>query len=165
MTVTAAQGRWREQGKSKERHRERKAKKKKKKSNEHEALEDSDDGDYEGLEVDYMSDEAAQMKSQKRGTQQRRGLPKGIDEASESEEESEEEKQNDEETRRRKKRRKEKNPGPNGKEEEKRTGSRPGTPSIDSAATSNTLRAAASKLEQGKRQTQGLALIHQLPKG
>uniref|UniRef100_A0A3Q1JRU3 Transcription initiation factor IIF subunit alpha n=1 Tax=Anabas testudineus TaxID=64144 RepID=A0A3Q1JRU3_ANATE len=36
-----------------------------------------------------------------------------------------------------------------------RTGSRPGTPSIDSASTSNTLRAAASKLEQGKRQTQG----------
>uniref|UniRef100_A0A671P5H7 Transcription initiation factor IIF subunit alpha n=2 Tax=Sinocyclocheilus anshuiensis TaxID=1608454 RepID=A0A671P5H7_9TELE len=34
-----------------------------------------------------------------------------------------------------------------------RTGSRPGTPSIDSAATSNTLRAAANKLEQGKRQT------------
>ncbi len=30
-----------------------------------------------------------------------------------------------------------------------RTGSRPGTPSIDSASTSNTLRAAASKLEQG----------------
>lgn len=36
-----------------------------------------------------------------------------------------------------------------------RTGSRPGTPSIDSASTSNTLRAAASKLEQGKRQNQG----------
>uniref|UniRef100_A0A667YI81 Transcription initiation factor IIF subunit alpha n=1 Tax=Myripristis murdjan TaxID=586833 RepID=A0A667YI81_9TELE len=36
-----------------------------------------------------------------------------------------------------------------------RTGSRPGTPSIDSAATSNTLRAAANKLEQGKRQPQG----------
>uniref|UniRef100_A0A4W4EUF8 Transcription initiation factor IIF subunit alpha n=1 Tax=Electrophorus electricus TaxID=8005 RepID=A0A4W4EUF8_ELEEL len=33
-----------------------------------------------------------------------------------------------------------------------RAGSRPGTPSIDNAATSNTLRAAASKLEQGKRQ-------------
>lgn len=31
--------------------------KKKKKSND-EALEDSDDGDYEGLEVDYMSDES-----------------------------------------------------------------------------------------------------------
>lgn len=30
-----------------------------------------------------------------------------------------------------------------------RTGSRPGTPSMDSAATSSTLRAAASKLEQG----------------
>ncbi|TNM97182.1 hypothetical protein fugu_015338 [Takifugu bimaculatus] len=36
-----------------------------------------------------------------------------------------------------------------------RTGSRPGTPSIDSASTSNTLRAAASKLEQGKRQAPG----------
>lgn len=34
-----------------------KGKKKKKKSSE-EALEDSDDGDYEGLEVDYMSDES-----------------------------------------------------------------------------------------------------------
>ncbi|XP_016113310.1 general transcription factor IIF subunit 1-like isoform X3 [Sinocyclocheilus grahami] len=34
-----------------------------------------------------------------------------------------------------------------------RTGSRPGTSSIDNAATSNTLRAAANKLEQGKRQT------------
>lgn len=34
-----------------------KAKKKKQKSND-EALEDSDDGDYEGLEVDYMSDES-----------------------------------------------------------------------------------------------------------
>lgn len=33
-------------------------KKKKQKKNESEALEDSDDGDYEGLEVDYMSDES-----------------------------------------------------------------------------------------------------------
>uniref|UniRef100_A0AAY4CAC0 Transcription initiation factor IIF subunit alpha n=1 Tax=Denticeps clupeoides TaxID=299321 RepID=A0AAY4CAC0_9TELE len=33
-----------------------------------------------------------------------------------------------------------------------RTGSRPGTPSIDSGSTSNTLRAAANKLEQSKRQ-------------
>ncbi|MBN3323923.1 T2FA factor, partial [Atractosteus spatula] len=32
-----------------------------------------------------------------------------------------------------------------------RAGSRPGTPSLDSASTSNTLKAAASKLEQGKR--------------
>lgn len=35
-----------------------KAKKKKRKGNDNEALEDSDDGDYEGLEVDYMSDES-----------------------------------------------------------------------------------------------------------
>lgn len=35
-----------------------KAKRKKRKSNDNEALEDSDDGDYEGLEVDYMSDES-----------------------------------------------------------------------------------------------------------
>lgn len=35
-----------------------KAKKKKQKSKDNEALEDSDDGDYEGLEVDYMSDES-----------------------------------------------------------------------------------------------------------
>lgn len=35
-----------------------KGKKKKKKGNDNEALEDSDDGDYEGLEVDYMSDES-----------------------------------------------------------------------------------------------------------
>lgn len=35
-----------------------KGKKKKRKSNDKEALEDSDDGDYEGLEVDYMSDES-----------------------------------------------------------------------------------------------------------
>lgn len=32
--------------------------KKKKKKDDDEALEDSDDGDYEGLEVDYMSDES-----------------------------------------------------------------------------------------------------------
>lgn len=40
-----------------------KAKKKKQKGNEHEALEDSDDGDYEGLEVDYMSDESRSASS------------------------------------------------------------------------------------------------------
>uniref|UniRef100_A0A7N8X3I1 Transcription initiation factor IIF subunit alpha n=1 Tax=Mastacembelus armatus TaxID=205130 RepID=A0A7N8X3I1_9TELE len=81
-----------------------KAKKKKKKSNESEALEDSDDGDYEGIE--------------KKRTPPKRG-------------------------------------GGRGSAGSSRTGSRPGTPSIDSASTSNTLRAAASKLEQGKRQTQG----------
>ncbi|XP_017161606.1 general transcription factor IIF subunit 1 [Poecilia reticulata] len=35
-----------------------KSKKRKQKSNDKEALEDSDDGDYEGLEVDYMSEES-----------------------------------------------------------------------------------------------------------
>lgn len=35
-----------------------KGKKKKKRKSNDEALEDSDDGDYEGLEVDYMSDES-----------------------------------------------------------------------------------------------------------
>lgn len=35
-----------------------KGKKKKQKGNDKEALEDSDDGDYEGLEVDYMSEES-----------------------------------------------------------------------------------------------------------
>uniref|UniRef100_A0A671UUG5 Transcription initiation factor IIF subunit alpha n=1 Tax=Sparus aurata TaxID=8175 RepID=A0A671UUG5_SPAAU len=82
-----------------------KGKKKKRKSNE-EALEDSDDGDYEGLE--------------KKRTPPKRG-------------------------------------GGRGSAGSSRTGSRPGTPSIDSASTSSTLRAAASKLEQGKRQTQGPA--------
>uniref|UniRef100_A0A665UP23 Transcription initiation factor IIF subunit alpha n=1 Tax=Echeneis naucrates TaxID=173247 RepID=A0A665UP23_ECHNA len=81
-----------------------KGKKKKKKSNESEALEDSDDGDYEGLE-------------------KKRTPPKWG--------------------------------GGRGSAGSSRTGSRPGTPSIDSASTSNTLRAAANKLEQGKRQTQG----------
>uniref|UniRef100_A0A3Q1C6K6 Transcription initiation factor IIF subunit alpha n=1 Tax=Amphiprion ocellaris TaxID=80972 RepID=A0A3Q1C6K6_AMPOC len=81
-----------------------KGKKKKRKSNNKEALEDSDDGDYEGLE---------------------------------------------------KKRTPPKRAGGRGSAGSSRTGSRPGTPSIDSASTSNTLRAAASKLEQGKRQTQG----------
>uniref|UniRef100_A0A3Q3NFF8 Transcription initiation factor IIF subunit alpha n=1 Tax=Mastacembelus armatus TaxID=205130 RepID=A0A3Q3NFF8_9TELE len=162
-----------------------KAKKKKKKSNESEALEDSDDGDYEGIEVDYMSDES-------------RSDPLWIDEASESEEESEEERQNEEETKEEeeeeegkktpvqmekkkkkdssgesdssddsdiegetasalfmKKRTPPKRGGGRGSAGSSRTGSRPGTPSIDSASTSNTLRAAASKLEQGKRQTQG----------
>uniref|UniRef100_A0AAQ4RSR9 Transcription initiation factor IIF subunit alpha n=1 Tax=Gasterosteus aculeatus aculeatus TaxID=481459 RepID=A0AAQ4RSR9_GASAC len=78
-------------------------KKKKKKGSDKEALEDSDDGDYEGLE--------------KKRTPPKRG---GRGSAGSS-----------------------------------RTGSRPGTPSIDSASTSSTLRAAASKLEQGKRPTAG----------
>lgn len=175
-----------------------KGKKKKRKSNDKEALEDSDDGDYEGLEVDYMSDESSSDEEPEKGKPSKgEDLPKGIDEASESEEESEEEKQNEEETKEeeeeeegkktpvqmeKKKKKdssgesessddsdiegetasalfmKKRTPpkrGGRGSAGSSRTGSRPGTPSIDSASTSNTLRAAASKLEQGKRQTQG----------
>uniref|UniRef100_A0A8C7JUP4 Transcription initiation factor IIF subunit alpha n=1 Tax=Oncorhynchus kisutch TaxID=8019 RepID=A0A8C7JUP4_ONCKI len=146
-------------------------KKKKKRGSDSEANEDSDDGDFEGLEVDYMSDESRTLT-----------LFTGIDEASESEEESEEEKQNEEEGKeeeeeeegkktpvqtkkkrgssfssleslliryhREKKRTPPKRGGGRGSGGSSRTGSRPGTPSIDSASTSNTLRAAASKLEQ-----------------
>ncbi|XP_051242712.1 general transcription factor IIF subunit 1 [Dicentrarchus labrax] len=174
-------------------------KKKKRKSNE-EALEDSDDGDYEGLEVDYMSDDSSSDEEPEGKGKLSKGEdhPKGIDEASESEEESEEEKQNEEETKEEeeeeegkktpvqvekkkkkdssgesdssddsdidgetasalfmKKRTPPKRGGGRGSAGSSRTGSRPGTPSIDSASTSNTLRAAASKLEQGKRQPQG----------
>uniref|UniRef100_A0A8C9SHE3 Transcription initiation factor IIF subunit alpha n=1 Tax=Scleropages formosus TaxID=113540 RepID=A0A8C9SHE3_SCLFO len=149
-------------------------KKKRKKGSDSEALEDSDDGDFEGLEVDYMSDESSSCV-----------MCSGIDEASESEEESEEERPNEEEgkeeaeeegkktpvqqekKKRRgsvlralqsapgKKRTPPKRAGGRGSGGSSRTGSRPGTPSMDSASTSNTLRAAASKLEQGKRQTPG----------
>ncbi|CAK6979233.1 general transcription factor IIF subunit 1 [Scomber scombrus] len=173
--------------------------KKKKKSNDKEALEDSDDGDYEGLEVDYMSDESSSDEEPEKGKPSKgEDLPKGIDEASESEEESEEEKQNEEETKEEeeeedgkktpvqvdkkkkkdssgesessddsdiegetasalfmKKRTPPKRGGGRGSAGSSKTGSRPGTPSIDSATTSSTLRAAASKLEQGKRQPQG----------
>ncbi|XP_037648703.1 general transcription factor IIF subunit 1 [Sebastes umbrosus] len=176
-----------------------KAKKKKRKSNDKEAMEDSDDGDYEGLEVDYMSDESSSDEEPEKGKLSKgEAHPKGIDEASESEEESEEEKQNEEEakeeeeeeegkktpvqTEKKKKKdssgesessddsdiegetasalfMKKRTPpkrGGRGSAGSSRTGSRPGTPSIDSAITSNTLRAAASKLEQGgKRPTQG----------
>uniref|UniRef100_A0A3P9IUU0 Transcription initiation factor IIF subunit alpha n=1 Tax=Oryzias latipes TaxID=8090 RepID=A0A3P9IUU0_ORYLA len=177
-----------------------KAKKKKQKSNEKDALEDSDDGDYEGLEVDYMSDESSseeELTKEKPNKQEEH--PKGIDEASESEEESEEENQNEEEAKEEeeeeegkktpvqvekkkkkdssgesdtsddsdiegetasalfmaKKRTPPKRAAGRGSAGSSRTSSRPGTPSIDSGSTSSTLRAAASKLEQGKRPPQG----------
>ncbi|KAJ8385882.1 hypothetical protein AAFF_G00179480 [Aldrovandia affinis] len=175
-----------------------KKKKKRKGGSDSEALEDSDDGDFEGLEVDYMSDESSSEEEEQEKVKINKGedVPKGIDEASESEEESEEEKQNEEEGKEeeeedgkktpiqqeKKKRRdsseesessedsdiereassalfmvKKRTPpkrgGGRGSGGSSKTGSRPGTPSIDSASTSNTLRAAASKLEQGKRQT------------
>ncbi|XP_067416629.1 general transcription factor IIF subunit 1 isoform X2 [Emydura macquarii macquarii] len=70
-------------------------KKKKKKGSDDEAFEDSDDGDFEGQEVDYMSDGSSSQEEVAVGkpkvTKEEDG-PKGIDEASESSEESEEEK-------------------------------------------------------------------------
>uniref|UniRef100_A0A8C0CCR2 Transcription initiation factor IIF subunit alpha n=1 Tax=Balaenoptera musculus TaxID=9771 RepID=A0A8C0CCR2_BALMU len=70
-------------------------KKKKKKGSDDEAFEDSDDGDFEGQEVDYMSDGSSSSQEELEGkpkvTQQEEG-PKGVDEQSESSEESEEEK-------------------------------------------------------------------------
>lgn len=70
-------------------------KKKKKKGSDDEAFEDSDDGDFEGQEVDYMSDGSSSSDEEPEGkpkvTQQEEG-PKGVDEQSESSEESEEEK-------------------------------------------------------------------------
>ncbi|XP_018601587.1 general transcription factor IIF subunit 1 [Scleropages formosus] len=175
-------------------------KKKRKKGSDSEALEDSDDGDFEGLEVDYMSDESSSEEEEQEKLKPNKGddVPKGIDEASESEEESEEERPNEEEgkeeaeeegkktpVQQEKKKRRDsseesdssedsdidgeassalfmvkkrtppKRAGGRGSGGSSRTGSRPGTPSMDSASTSNTLRAAASKLEQGKRQTPG----------
>uniref|UniRef100_A0A673MAE6 Transcription initiation factor IIF subunit alpha n=1 Tax=Sinocyclocheilus rhinocerous TaxID=307959 RepID=A0A673MAE6_9TELE len=160
---------------------------------------DSDDGDFEGLEVDYMSDESSSEEEEPEKTKPNKGedVPKGIDEMSDSEEESEEENKNEEDGKEEeeeedgkktpvqvekkkkkdssgesdssedsdiegeaasalfmvKKRTPPKRGGGRGSAGSSRTGSRPGTPSIDNAATSNTLRAAANKLEQGKRQT------------
>ncbi|XP_028979667.1 general transcription factor IIF subunit 1 isoform X2 [Esox lucius] len=175
-------------------------KKKKKRGSDSEANEDSDDGDYEGLEVDYMSDESSSEEEagEEKAKSNKEDGPKGIDEASDTEDESEEEKQNEEEGKEEeeeeegkktpvqmekkkkrdssgesdtsedsdidgeaasalfmKKRTPPKRGGGRGSGGSSRTGSRPGTPSIDSASTSNTLRAAASKLEQGKRQVLG----------
>ncbi|KAG7260747.1 hypothetical protein CRUP_002185 [Coryphaenoides rupestris] len=101
-------------------------KKRKKKGSDHEAMEDSDDGDYEGLEVDYMSDESSSEEEPEAKSKPNKGEDK--------------------------KRTPPKRGGGRGSGGSSRAGSRPGTPSIDTAATSNTLRAAASKLEQGKRQ-------------
>ncbi|XP_051572677.1 general transcription factor IIF subunit 1-like isoform X1 [Myxocyprinus asiaticus] len=176
-----------------------KGKGKKKKGSDLEGFEDSDDGDFEGLEVDYMSDESSSEDEEPEKTKPNKGedVPKGIDEMSDSEEESEEENKNEEEAKEEeeeedgkktpvqvekkkkkdssgesessedsdiegeaasalfmvKKRTPPKRGGGRGSAGSSRTGSRPGTPSIDNAATSNTLRAAANKLEQGKRQT------------
>ncbi|GAB0201829.1 general transcription factor IIF subunit 1 [Grus japonensis] len=170
-----------------------KKKKKKKKGSEDEAFEDSDDGDFEGQEVDYMSDASSSSQEEEVGkpkvTKEDDG-PKGIDEASESSEESEEEKaaeekEEEEEEKKaptpqeKKKKRdssdesqtseesdidsetssalfmaKKKTPPKRerrGSASSSRGNSRPGTPT-EPGTTGTTLRAAASKLEQGRRQ-------------
>lgn len=172
-----------------------KKKKKKKKGSDDEAFEDSDDGDFEGQEVDYMSDGSSsedELPSKAKAPQHEEG-PKGLDEHSGSSEESEEEKPAEEEkeeeddkkvaappaaTEKKRKRdssdesdssedsdidneassalfmAKKKTPP---KRERKHSGdssrgsSRPGTPSAEGAPTPSTLRAAASRLEPGKR--------------
>ncbi|XP_029440582.1 general transcription factor IIF subunit 1 [Rhinatrema bivittatum] len=171
-------------------------KKKKKKESDDEALEDSDDGDFEGQEVDYMSDQSSSSADELPGKQtqtKEEDVPKGIDEGSESSEESEEEKppeeKEDEEEEKKvptpQEKKKKKDGGESSdesdtseesdidseassalfmtkkktppKKEKKgsasssRANSRPSTP-VEVGSTSSTLRAAASKLEQGKRQ-------------
>ncbi|KAM4749543.1 general transcription factor IIF subunit 1 [Rhinophrynus dorsalis] len=166
-------------------------KKKKKQKSDDEALEDSDDGDFEGQEVDYMSDEESSSDEELPGKPKptkEEDVPKGIDEGSESSEESEEEKAEEEEEeekkvptpQEKKKKRdssdesetsedsdidgeassalfmqKKKTPPKKdkkgGSNSSSRGNSRPGTPTPDAGNTSNTLKAAATKLEQGKR--------------
>ncbi|ETE71256.1 General transcription factor IIF subunit 1 [Ophiophagus hannah] len=168
-------------------------KKKKKKGSDDEAFEDSDDGDFEGQEVDYMSDGSSSSAEEVVGKPKvtKEDIPKGIDEASESSEESEEEKPAEEKEEEEEEK---KVPTPQDKKKKKdssdesetsedsdidseassalfmtkkktppkkeRKGSasssqgnsRPGTPLVDAGSTSSMLRAAANKLEQGKRQ-------------
>ncbi|XP_077185948.1 general transcription factor IIF subunit 1 [Paroedura picta] len=171
-----------------------KKKKKKKKGSDDEAFEDSDDGDFEGQEVDYMSDGSSSSMEDMAGkpkVTKEEDIPKGIDEASESSEDSEEEKPAEEKEEEEEEK---KAPTPQDKKKKKDTSdesetsedsdieseaasalfmtkkktppkkerkgsasssqgnSRPGTPTVDMGSTSSTLRAAATKLEQGKRQ-------------
>nr|XP_033780722.1 general transcription factor IIF subunit 1 isoform X2 [Geotrypetes seraphini] len=174
----------------------KKQKKKKKGSSDDEALEDSDDGDFEGQEVDYMSDQSSSADELPGKEEQNKEevVPKGIDEDNESSEDSDEEKppeeKEDEEeekkgpTTQEKKKKKDgedssdesdtseesdidseassalfmmKKKTPPKKEKKgsassSRANSRPSTPTVEAGNTSSTLRAAANKLEQGKRQ-------------
>uniref|UniRef100_A0A2K5RN09 Transcription initiation factor IIF subunit alpha n=1 Tax=Cebus imitator TaxID=2715852 RepID=A0A2K5RN09_CEBIM len=168
------------------------SRKKKKKGSDDEAFEDSDNGDFEGQEVDYMSDGSSssmeEPETKAKVPQQEEG-PKGVDEQSDSSEESEEEKPPEEDkeeekeekasTPQEKQRRKDSSDESDSSEESdidseassalfmvkktppkrerklsggsSRGNSRPGTPSTKGGSTSSTLRAAASKLQQGKR--------------
>ncbi|MGH0190084.1 UNVERIFIED_CONTAM: hypothetical protein FKN15_038908 [Acipenser sinensis] len=79
-----------EKSKTKTKKKTTKKRKKKKGGSDSEAIEDSDDGDFEGLEVDYMSDESSLCLTLCVCSLSL--FPSGIDEASDSSEESEEEK-------------------------------------------------------------------------
>lgn len=78
-------------------------KKKKKKKDDDEAFEDSDDGDDEGREVDYMSDESSDSEqdildeAHVKGVDQDEGLAKMLDSDSSSDEEKDKEKKKEEE--------------------------------------------------------------------
>uniref|UniRef100_UPI00358F964E general transcription factor IIF subunit 1 isoform X2 n=1 Tax=Myxine glutinosa TaxID=7769 RepID=UPI00358F964E len=78
----------------------KKKKKKKKNSLESEALEESDDGDFEGAEVDYMSNDTSEEEREDFGKVKPdagKEIPKGVDEEMGSSEDSEEENENDKE--------------------------------------------------------------------
>ncbi|KAF5881811.1 general transcription factor IIF subunit 1 isoform X1 [Clarias magur] len=153
-------------------------KKKKKKGSDAEGHEDSDDGDFEGLEVDYMSDESSSEDEEPEKVKPSKGedVPKDSSGESDTSEDSDIEGEtasalfmavrpvqesertgdlqipHDSSVYLLQKKRTPPKRGGRGSAGSSRAGSRPGTPSIDHAATSNTLRAAATKLEQGKRQ-------------
>uniref|UniRef100_A0A2K6JWH0 Transcription initiation factor IIF subunit alpha n=1 Tax=Rhinopithecus bieti TaxID=61621 RepID=A0A2K6JWH0_RHIBE len=115
-----------------------KGSRKKKKGSDDEAFEDSDDGDFEGQEVDYVSEGSSssqdEPESKAKAPQQEEG-PKGEEEKAPTLQE--------------KKGRKDSKWKPSGRSW--RGNSRPGTPSAEGGSTSSTLRATASKLQQGKR--------------
>jgi len=79
-------------GDKKKRSKDTKKKKKKKKTDVDEAFEDSDDGDDEGREVDYMSDESSDSEQELekdhdvKGVDQDEGISKMLDSDSESDE-------------------------------------------------------------------------------
>lgn len=88
--------------------RSKDSKKKNKKKSKHdvnddEAFEDSDDGDEEGLEVDYMSDESSESEAEQleggniKGVDQDKGLARMLDSESSSDSENEEKKREEKE--------------------------------------------------------------------
>jgi len=84
-------------------------KKTKKKKDDNEAFEDSDDGDDEGREVDYMSDESSDSEDEMiqeaniKGVDQDEGLAKMLDSDSSSEDEEKKKKEGEEEDKKKKK--------------------------------------------------------------